>query len=82
MIFTRAELHMMRVKACKYGLEEHKGLASAFLMVALMGGYMNRKSDAPPGHTIMWRGYSSLQMRAIACEEIAAFCDLVERPPP
>ena len=50
-------------------------------MVALMGGYMNRKSDPPPGHTITRRGYSSLQMRAIAYEELA-FCDLVERPPP
>ena len=48
-------------------------------MVAQMGGYMNRKSDPPPGHTIMWRGNSSLQMRAVIYEELA-FCDLAERP--
>ena len=81
-IFTDAELHMMRVYARNYGLAEHTDLVSAILMVAIMGGYMNRKHDPPPGHTIMWRGYSSLQMRAIAYEELGAIYDLVERPPP
>ena len=81
-IFTEAELFVMRTYARKYRLVEHTDLASAILMVALMGGYMNRKSDPPPGHTIMWRGYASLQMRAIAYEELETFYDLVERPPP
>ena len=80
-IFTDAELHMMRVYARNYGLSKHTGLVSAILMVAMMGGYMNRKSDPPPGHTIMWRGYSSLQMRAIAYEELT-FYERVARPPP
>ena len=81
-IFTDAELFVMRTYARKYGLEEHTDLVSAILMVAIMGGYMNRKSDPPPGHTIMWRGYARLQMRAIAFEELGKFYDLVERPPP
>ena len=81
-IFTDAELHMMRVYARNYGLAEHTDLMSAIVMVAIMGGYMNRKSDPPPGHTIMWRGYSRLQMRAIAYEELGTFYDLVARPPP
>ena len=80
-IFTDAELHMMRVYARNYGLAEHTDLASAILMVAIMGGYMNRKSDPPPGHSIMWRGYARLQMRAIAYEELT-FYDRLERPPP
>ena len=80
-IFTDAELHMMRVYARNYGLSKHTDLVSAILMVAMMGGYMNRKSDPPPGHTIMWRGYSSLQMRAIAYEELT-FYERVARPPP
>lgn len=81
-IFTDAELFVMRTYARKYKLVEHTDLASALLMVALMGGYMNRKSDPPPGHTIMWRGYASLQTRAITYEEFETFYDLVERPPP
>ena len=81
MIFTDAELHMMRVYARNYGLAEHTDLVSAILMMAIMGGYMNRKHDPPPGHTIMWRGYASLQMRAIAYEELT-FYERVARPPP
>ena len=42
---------------------------------------MNRKHDPPPGHTILWRGYASLQLRAIAYEELD-YCDMVVRPPP
>ena len=80
-IFTDAELHMMRVYARNYGLAEHTDLASAILMVALMGGYTNRKSDPPPGHEIMWRGYANLQMRAIAYEELTYY-DRLKRPPP
>ena len=80
-IFTNAELFVMRIYARNCGLAEHKDLASAILMVALMGGYMNRKSDPPPGHTITWRCYASLQTRAIVYAELA-FCDLAERPLP
>ena len=81
-IFSDAELQMMRVYARKNGLVEHTDLASAILMVALMGGYMNRKHDPPPGHTIMWRGHAGLQMRAVFYEEITKFYEFAERPPP
>ncbi len=80
-MFTDAELHMMRVYARNYNLTAHTDLASAIVLVAMMGGYMNRKHDPPPGHTILWRGYARLQMRAIAYEELT-FYDRVERPPP
>jgi len=59
-----------------------KDLRSGILLVAIMGGYMNRKHDPLPGHEIMWRGYARLQMRAIAYEELGAIYDLVESPPP
>ena len=80
-IFTDVELHMLRVYARRYKLAEHTDLASAILLVALMGGYMNRKHDPPPGHTILWRGYASLQILAIAYEEMKTLYDLVARPP-
>ncbi len=35
-------------------------LGSAVLLVAQWGGYIDRTSDLPPGHQIMWRGYAQL----------------------
>ena len=81
-IFTEAEMTMLRLYSRNYRLMELTDLSSAILLVAMMGGYMNRKQDPPPGHTVLWRGYGSLQIRANAYEEIDRFYDLVERPPP
>ncbi|MBP7002265.1 MAG: hypothetical protein KBB57_12090 [Amaricoccus sp.] len=30
------------------------------MRVARLGGYLARRNDAPPGTTIMWRGFSRL----------------------
>ena len=81
-IFTEAEIAMLRLYSRKYRLMELTDLSSAILLVAMMGGYMNRKQDPPPRHTVLWRGYGNLQIGAIAYEEIGTFYDLVERPPP
>jgi hypothetical protein len=40
-------------------------LNKAVTSVATIGGYLNRSGDPPPGHQIMWQGYSRLQ---ILCE--------------
>ena len=80
-LFTETELDVLRGYARNYNLPEHTDLASAVLRVALMGGYRNRKHDPPPGPEIMWRGYSSLQIGAIAYQAFGAVYDLVERPP-
>ena len=39
--------------------------------MAILGGYMNRKNDPPPGVKIMWRGYSRLEIGAefVAAEQ-------------
>ena len=82
-LFTDAEVEMLRVYARRYRLKMlPDDLESAILLVAMMGGYMNRKHDPPPGSTVMWRGYGRLQIRAIAYEELGTLYDLVERPPP
>jgi hypothetical protein len=39
-------------------------LKNAAWIVAAMGGYLRRKSDPPPGHELMWRGY--MQLRAMS----------------
>ena len=81
-LFTDAELTVLRVYARTNHLPEHADLASAVLLVALMGGYRSRKHDPPPGFEILWRGYADLQIWAVAYEAFNTVYDLVERPPP
>lgn len=35
-------------------------LKSCLLQLARLGGYLNRRSDGPPGNTVMWRGMARL----------------------
>lgn len=40
--------------------DEPPSLAQVVLWIARLGGYLNRKNDAPPGTTVMWRGFLTL----------------------
>lgn len=31
-------------------------------LVAKLGGYLGRSNDPPPGHQLMWHGYTNLQL--------------------
>ena len=35
------------------------------VLVAILGGYQNRKHDPPPGHQIMWRGYERMSIATL-----------------
>lgn len=37
-----------------------RGIALYAVKIARLGGYLNRKSDPPPGNIVMWRGLSRL----------------------
>ena len=39
-------------------------LGEAVLLMARLGGYLNRKNEAPPGHQVVWNGYFRLSMGA------------------
>lgn len=41
-------------------------LGEAVLLVAILGGYLNRNNDPPPGHQLMWHGYTKLTAMAMA----------------
>lgn len=43
-------------------------LGDAVKLVARIGGYLDRKNDPPPGHQLMWQGYTKLQ---VLCEGLA-----------
>jgi len=46
-------------------------LGTAVKLVAKIGGYLGRSSDPPPGHQLMWDGYSQLQLM---CEGFILKC--------
>jgi hypothetical protein len=41
-------------------------LGEAVLLVAILGGYLARNHDPPPGHQLMWHGYTKLTTMAMA----------------
>ena len=41
-------------------LPKTKTLSHYLNKIAILGGYMNRTSDPPPGNIVMWRGLSRL----------------------
>ena len=47
-------------------------LGRAVMLIARLGGYLNRKADAPPGHQIVREGYTRL---AIGTRTMERFMD-------
>ena len=60
LMFTDDELSFLRNYAVEYNQPTPDDLGAAARLVALLGGYQNRKHDPDPGNQIMWRGYERL----------------------
>ena len=60
LMFTDEELAFLRLYAREYSQPPPDSLAAAVHLLALFGGYRNRKHDPAPGNQIMWRGYERL----------------------
>ena len=60
LMFADMELRFLADYAAHAALPAPCNLAAAVLLVAILGGYQNRKHDPPPGHQIMWRGYERM----------------------
>ena len=65
LLFSDVELRFLTDYAADSGLDPPHTLAAAVLLVALLGGYQNRKHDPPPGHQIMWRGYERMSIATL-----------------
>ena len=65
LLFTDIELRFLADYAADSGLSAPDTLAGAVLLVALLGGYQNRKHDPPPGHQLMWRGYERMSLATL-----------------
>ena len=60
LIFNDHEISFLEDYAATFHLQPPEDLAAAVLLVAIFGGYQNRKHDPPPGNQIMWRGLERL----------------------
>lgn len=59
-LFSNLEIKVMKLFAKRHNLKEPGNLGGAVLLVAKMGGYLNRKHDYPPGAEVLWRGLKHL----------------------
>ncbi len=59
-VFTEEERHMLDQATPKTKRQATRNLQFYVRAVARLGGYLDRASDAPPGTTVIWRGFSRL----------------------
>jgi len=67
-LFSDLEIEVLNAYAEKKSLNSPDNVNAAVIILAMMGGYLNRSSDPPPGHQLMWQGYTKLQLM---CEGFA-----------
>ena len=56
LVFSSEEIKVMRL----YFNSRPKYLHECTILLARLGGYLNRKNDPPPGNKIIWRGFNKL----------------------
>ncbi len=61
-LFSDLEIEVLKAYAKKKDLVPPDCLGTAVKLVAKIGGYLGRSGDPPPGHQLMWLGYSQLQL--------------------
>jgi hypothetical protein len=64
-LFSDIELRTLHAYAKKKRLKPPLLLGEAVLLVAKIGGYLGRNSDPPPGHQLLWQGYTEFQFMCL-----------------
>ncbi len=59
-LFSDLEIRVLRDVARERNRPPPETLGSAMLIMAMLGGYLNRTNDPPPGHRIIWTGYTAM----------------------
>jgi hypothetical protein len=69
-MFTDIEIEVLAAWARRHRrkLTPPDTLGDAIVLVAMIGGYINRNSDPPAGHELMWYGYQNLIMMCMGYE--------------
>jgi hypothetical protein len=65
-LFSEVELRVIGDFAQSRGRSRPTQLGEAVRVVAILGGYLNRNNDPPPGHQLMWHGYTTLTTMCMA----------------
>jgi hypothetical protein len=60
-IFTDIEIEVLKRYALKKKLKSPLLIGEAVVLVGRLGGYLGRGKEPPPGHEVLWKGYSVLQ---------------------
>ena len=60
-LFSDIELRTLKAYAKKRGLMPPVLLGETVRLVAKIGGYLGRNNDPPPGHQLLWQGYTEFQ---------------------
>ena len=60
-LFTDIEIEVLQRYALKKKLKIPASLGDAVILLGRLGGYLGRGKDPPPGHEVIWKGYSQLQ---------------------
>lgn len=60
LLFSDLEIEVLQAYA-KKRIDKPTRLGEAVRLIARLGGCIGRAGGAPPGHQIMWQGYSELQ---------------------
>ncbi|MDE0305147.1 MAG: IS4 family transposase, partial [Albidovulum sp.] len=72
LLFSEAELAALGDFAMIRRARPPDTLGDAMTLVAMLGGYLNRKGDRPPGHQLQWDGQIRLAQRAQVVEDMTA----------
>jgi len=75
LLFSDPELRVIGDFAQSRGRSRPTQLGEAVREVAILGGYLNRNHDPPPGHQLMWHGYTTLATMCMAYQ----FRDQIEQ---
>ena len=59
-VFTQDERQLLDQATPERKRQAQRDLEFYVRAVARLGGYLDRASDAPPGTTVIWRGFSRL----------------------
>ena len=73
-LFSEIEILALSAFARERGLAQPDNLGRAVRTMAMLGGYLGRAKDGPPGNEIIWEGYTRL---AITVQGYARLFDLV-----
>lgn len=60
LLFTDTEIEVLQAFAHSRGQPPPTTLGEAVRQVAILGGYLNRNNDPPPGHQLIWYGHIRL----------------------